>query len=159
MRPGVSIPDSFCRCPGIGLLCGKTYISFTDIQGFGVPCASMATMQNQTCILTTSADCLYTSWGAWSSCTESCDTGSQLRTREITRQSQGSGIPCGALYQTQACGTTPCNVDPCIANPCRLGLDNVTDTIGLAFTCAYDPTALDNRTCSGQIKLNLPSNE
>merc|ERR1719245_2767274 len=61
--------------------------------------------------------CQVSNWTGWSSCSETCGTGTQKRTRTVTRQpEQGqnglpSGQACPGLEQTQNCNTQACPVD------------------------------------------------
>ena len=106
-------------------------------------------MQNRTCVIDSpNYDCIYTGWSQWTSCTETCGAGSQLRSREILRDGSGTGARCNSLYQSQPCSLNPCYTNPCSANPCRLGRDSVTDVIGDSFTCVEDANAYEGRNCT-----------
>ncbi|XP_035826112.1 SCO-spondin-like [Aplysia californica] len=51
-------------------------------------------------------------WGSWSSCSVTCASGSQTRTRACDRPVPYNGAPCsGDDQQTQTCSLSPCPVD------------------------------------------------
>jgi hypothetical protein len=63
-------------------------------------------------------DCAYSAWSDWSECSQAArcmlEAGTQSRTRTITRQSSGAGVPCGALSQSQICNAdVPCPTPIC----------------------------------------------
>jgi hypothetical protein len=53
-------------------------------------------------------DCLTSDWSAWSDCTKSCNTGSQTRSRSISRNVAYGGVACPELEATQDCSTQKC---------------------------------------------------
>lgn len=64
----------------------------------------------------TRVDCQVGPWSSWSSCTKSCGTGSQTRTRTITQPAANGGNSCPSTIETQQCNTQPCPVD-CVVGP------------------------------------------
>ena len=59
-------------------------------------------------------DCVTEGFGAWSTCTKSCGTGSQKRSRAQTEPTLG-GVACPHYEETRACNEHACPVD-CVAN-------------------------------------------
>jgi len=56
--------------------------------------------------------CVWGQWGSWTLCTQTCDTGTQNRTRNITMPATNGGANCtGDALEDQACGTDPCPID------------------------------------------------
>ena len=57
-----------------------------------------------------SVDGAWVSWSAWDTCTTTCGTGSQNRSRTCTNPApQYSGADCsGSGIETQDCNTNPC---------------------------------------------------
>jgi hypothetical protein len=53
-------------------------------------------------------DCIVGSWGAWSSCSKSCGTGQQIRTRRVLYPPRYGGGACPTLENKQVCNTSPC---------------------------------------------------
>ena len=57
-------------------------------------------------------DCVLGDWQPWSTCTKSCTTGTQHRTRGIAVAAECSGKTCtGALSETKYCNTQCCPVN------------------------------------------------
>ena len=56
----------------------------------------------------------YSTWSAWSGCSEECGTGHRSRTRECNDPAPAfGGLPCqelnlGEPYETQSCAQKPC---------------------------------------------------
>uniref|UniRef100_H2Z9R3 MACPF domain-containing protein n=1 Tax=Ciona savignyi TaxID=51511 RepID=H2Z9R3_CIOSA len=51
-----------------------------------------------------------TAWTGWVSCTVSCGSGTQTRSRRITRHPANGGSGCGALSQSRACNQHRCPI-------------------------------------------------
>jgi hypothetical protein len=114
-----------------------------------MPCSEYVLNETQACVLPANVDCILSSWTAWSDCTTSCNGGWQIRSREIQRASQGSGLQCGSLTMTQQCSPSLCPEPPCVAAPCPLGFDFATGTIGNSYVCQEDDTNPIGRICIG----------
>jgi hypothetical protein len=56
-------------------------------------------------------DCVVGNFGSWSTCTKSCETGSQTRTRSVTTPAAYGGVACEHLSESQNCNTQCCPVD------------------------------------------------
>jgi hypothetical protein len=60
-------------------------------------------------------DCEVTAWGGWDTCTLSCGTGTQTKTRTVMQEATNGGIECGddgiALSMDQSCNQQQCPVD------------------------------------------------
>ena len=61
-------------------------------------------------------DCVVSGWNAYSSCSKSCDTGTQSRTRDIVRKKKNNGATCPTLSETQDCNTHECGSHCCTAS-------------------------------------------
>jgi len=56
------------------------------------------------------SNCEMTSWNNWSSCSKSCNTGYQMRRREIKTHAAHDYV-CPSTQQTQRCNVMPCAID------------------------------------------------
>jgi hypothetical protein len=56
-------------------------------------------------------DCVLSSYGTWSACTQTCNEGTQTATRTATTSPLHGGKPCDALTATRACAPGPCPID------------------------------------------------
>ena len=55
------------------------------------------------------ADCEWTTWEAWTACSQTCDGGIRQRFRGKT-DATGAGKPCeGPAQEDEMCGTVPCH--------------------------------------------------
>lgn len=76
-------------------------------------CESTNTAERAECAVEacdpTYADCRWSGWDAWSSCSQSCGGGEKYRTRDIVRQNQEGGAGCGGTFENfSACNTEVC---------------------------------------------------
>jgi hypothetical protein len=55
--------------------------------------------------------CEVSQWTTWSACTQSCDTGTMKRTRNIDNHPRHGGTRCPPLKLEQACNTQSCPID------------------------------------------------
>ena len=63
-----------------------------------------------------SADCVMSQWSEWSSCSKSCEGGSQRRFRAMIAPPENLGAPCGGSVEIQSCEWVVCPA-PLTPNP------------------------------------------
>lgn len=56
-------------------------------------------------------NCTLSNWTSWSTCTKTCGSGSQTRTRTVLKAPIHGGTQCGELQEVIPCNTKPCPVD------------------------------------------------
>ena len=56
-------------------------------------------------------NCETSAWSSWSTCSKTCGSGTQTRTRTITKPASNGGQDCGGLVENQSCNTQPCPSD------------------------------------------------
>jgi hypothetical protein len=56
-------------------------------------------------------DCVVSAFGEWSTCTKSCGSGRQQKTREVTRKMRYGGTSCPHLALSQHCNAELCAID------------------------------------------------
>jgi len=67
-------------------------------------------------------DCVLTDWNSWSSCSNSCGTGQQMRIRSVLTASQGKGRGCsGSLKDVAPCSNPACTDDNLKPISCQWG--------------------------------------
>jgi len=113
--------------------------------------------------------CVWSNWGNYDTCTKTCGTGTQTRTRTKVPEECG-GTPCdGATSETANCATTPCPV-PCVgawtewATFCPCNGTGLTSTVSRYYTittpastnpagtpCPFNDGTQQNRTCNTPI--------
>ena len=54
------------------------------------------------------ADCIWESWNDWSTCSQSCEGGIQLRTRRLVAPERNGGECNGESIEQQDCNTEIC---------------------------------------------------
>jgi len=59
-------------------------------------------------------DCLMSEWSGWSKCSKDCESGVQLKTRDVLTKPKNGGTGCDAVQEERACHTGSCDRD------CRL---------------------------------------
>jgi len=60
---------------------------------------------------TCAVHCTVSTFSAWSTCTKSCGTGSQNRSRSVTARAAHGGYLCPYLDETRSCNAAACPVD------------------------------------------------
>jgi len=108
--PKLKSPCDRCYCLGCeyhkGFACDTLAMLGTCM------CQAMSKAHMDKCL---KVDCAVSSWGAWGKCSKTCGTGSQTRTRKVTKQPKSGGAKCPALKATQKCNTHGCPVN-CVVN-------------------------------------------
>jgi len=61
------------------------------------------------CCAAPNVDCQQSTWSDWSVCSAACGGGTRSRHRETIAPASGTGAPCGALSETQACNELVCH--------------------------------------------------
>jgi len=56
-------------------------------------------------------DCIVSGFGAWSTCSQTCGTGSQSRTRTVTQSMAHGGAACPSLQESRTCNPQICDRD------------------------------------------------
>merc|ERR1719174_3133605 len=76
----------------------------------GAPCASN-TKETAPCTPSISAaDCQFTEWFSWTTCSKPCNSGSKTRSRHVQHDASNGGRPCqGVLVDTEACNVHSCS--------------------------------------------------
>ncbi|XP_039627466.1 somatomedin-B and thrombospondin type-1 domain-containing protein isoform X1 [Polypterus senegalus] len=60
------------------------------------------------CHISAAIDCVVSSWGSWSECSQLCGAGSKERTRQVITPPRNGGMPCPDLKQRRGCfGQSP----------------------------------------------------
>ena len=62
----------------------------------------------RSCSISCQIDCQLSEWSPWSDCSATCGQGYKTRTRTVRKPMQLHGRPCGPLYETTVCSSTPC---------------------------------------------------
>ena len=72
------------------------------------------------------ADCIWGSWSDWSTCSQSCEGGTQLRTRRLVAPERNGGECNGESIEQQDCNTEicPAGIDIKCQNILRMGNKN-----------------------------------
>merc|ERR1711871_453070 len=108
--PKLKSPCDRCYCLGCeyhkGFACDNLAMLGTCM------CQAMSKAHMDKCL---KVDCAVSSWGAWGKCSKTCGTGSQTRTRKVTKQPKSGGAKCPALKATRKCNTHGCPVN-CVVN-------------------------------------------
>merc|ERR1712139_754777 len=56
-------------------------------------------------------NCAVSGWGVWTKCSKTCGSGTQFRTRKVTKAAKNGGTACPAHKATQKCNTHACAVN------------------------------------------------
>jgi hypothetical protein len=99
---------------GCSISCGagvqfKTRSVAIAVQFGGKPCAALTAMQacsDGKCPV----HCDTSSWTAWSTCSKSCGTGMQSRSRSVVTHAAHGGYVCPPLAELRSCATDACPV-------------------------------------------------
>jgi hypothetical protein len=57
------------------------------------------------------ADCITSTWSKWGECSESCNEGEAVRTRQILQMARTTGKPCPIVVQKRVCASVACPTD------------------------------------------------
>lgn len=88
-------------------------------------------------------DCTVSEWGDWTTCTKSCGTGSQTRSRSVDRDSAYGGKQCPGLSGTRECNSFACPVDCTVtkweqwslcSNSCGGGIQSRSRKVALEYS-------------------------
>ena len=108
-------------------------------------CPGNAT-SSQTCIITSCPVDCQLSWGAWSSCSASCGTGTQIRQQYVSQP---------ALYGGASCPMPLVDIQPCIMSACN---DCAISTNGPnALPCFNNGVCNDSVAFDGHFTCSCPS--
>jgi len=101
-------PFSICSATcGHGVQVHTREVMTTPLYG-GKACDVLS--EEQSCKLKPCpVDCKVTPWNQWSQCSESCDGGSQIRSRVVVIPAQSNGLGCPTLNQGRKCNTHACD--------------------------------------------------
>ncbi|AGH94268.1 thrombospondin type-1 domain-containing protein [Pseudobdellovibrio exovorus] len=116
----------------------QTFIVTTPASGGGTACTH-ANGATQSCAATPSTDCVG-SWGAWSTCSKPCGSGTQARTFTITTPAANGGAACSATNgqtESQACNTHACPEVPCFPMTACTGMAHIGDSETCSWGAAY----------------------
>ena len=83
------------------------------------------------------ADCIWGSWSDWSTCSQSCEGGIQLRTRRLVAPERNGGECNGESIEQQDCNTEicPAGIDIKCQNILRMGnIKTLRNEMLLRFT-------------------------
>lgn len=61
-------------------------------------------------------NCEVSGWSGFSTCSEPCGGGTQIRTRTVTKPAAHGGTACPTLAETQVCNTAPCPINCEVSN-------------------------------------------
>ena len=53
-------------------------------------------------------DCMWSTWGEWTSCSRTCGNGTRERTRAVELQKLGNGVCPGHKKEMINCSAVPC---------------------------------------------------
>jgi len=59
----------------------------------------------------TPVNCVVSGWGSWGTCSQTCGSGTQYRSRTATTPATNGGTACPSLSESQSCNTHACPVD------------------------------------------------
>lgn len=98
------------RQPPLPFKCALGAQACTQAWGGGAACSTLELSQIEECNdHDCPVDCEVSSWGHWSTCDKTCDTGSTKRIREVTTKAAFGGKACPTeMEQTKSCNHHKC---------------------------------------------------
>ena len=81
-------------------------------------------------------DCVWTEWGTWGSCSQTCGGATQLRSRRVMTHEENGGDSCtGDSSELQVCGTENCPQGKYICN--TYNINNTSQTFLIKNFCLF----------------------
>eukprot|EP00923_Selenidium_pygospionis_P010994 GHVN01019179.1.p1 GENE.GHVN01019179.1~~GHVN01019179.1.p1 ORF type:complete len:977 (+),score=72.94 GHVN01019179.1:1725-4655(+) len=83
-----------------------------EAENLGRPCGTLAEERpcfNQIC----AQGCVLDEWGSWSSCSVTCGTGVEIRTKSVLMPPT-DGTPCDEVFESRTCDQEPCVNEICV---------------------------------------------
>ena len=131
-QTNIVVPDDYCSLP-----------ASREVR---VPLERQCTVQCDT-------NCELYDWSDWGPCTVTCGRGTRTRTREVKRQPDDVGRPCGALSETEICEDVSCPYAEFVPGPfstCVLNDSNSTCGMGMKTReaiCLVNGQTADSMDC------------
>lgn len=140
--PGAPGPRGFQGIPGPKGLQGPAGPN-------GYPGGVGANMSNSLHI-----DCVWSAYGPWSACSQSCNGGWQRQERSITIYPQNNGMNCeGGSFIERVCNTIPCDLVGTFGNPnTGATVDGDSSTEPKASTVFDTAVGVDGSYSLGEVK-------
>ena len=88
-------------------------------------------------------------FGPWDSCSRSCNTGVQIRRRDVQRVHTFGGVACPWLYEARACATQKCPVN------CAVSHYSTWGTLRADATPGASPPTVCSRSCGGGVRVRF----
>jgi Spondin-like TSP1 domain/Thrombospondin type 1 domain len=128
---------------GTGTQSRSRYVTRNTENG-GASCPSLNEWQYCNTHACPRVDCQVSGWSGWSGCSKSCGTGTQSRSRYVTRYAENGGASCPSLSDTQYCNTQSC-YQPRRETYSRSGCESDGTTLGCPFGTIVGGTILFGR--------------
>ncbi|XP_059084328.1 uncharacterized protein LOC131881467 [Tigriopus californicus] len=91
-------------------------------------------------------DCVFVTWSEWTSCSQTCGTGTKARTRSVGREAEFGGKPCiGKTTEKEPCSINNCAVD---------GMWSEWSTFGYCDRPCGNGTRVRTRSCTNPFPEN-----